>query len=149
MCSYLLNQKQAVLNSLNVAFIKQKRCRQQRQTMIILKYTIIQYLMSFQHVESQKHVHGLLFEHGERGGQEVLFNPHLDHVDAADDSLDAHALGNTGPSVMQTLCCSNVLFIRGIINSSVAHMHSLKLQTSKMFLIIMNLMIIPKMPCYL
>lgn len=53
--------------------------------------------MSFEHVQSQQHVHGLFLEDGEGGGEEIFLYAHLHHMDTADDPLNSDTLGYTRP----------------------------------------------------
>ena len=53
--------------------------------------------MSLEHVQPQQHVHRLLLQHGKTGGQVILLDLNLNHVNASYDSLHADAFRNTGP----------------------------------------------------
>ena len=57
-------------------------------------------LVPLQHVQAEEHVHGLLLQDGEGGGEEVVLDLQLGHVDPAQDLLRADALGDARPTLV-------------------------------------------------
>ena len=65
-----------------------------------LNLSRIIYLMPFKHVQSQKHIHGLVLKDWEWARQKIILDLDLGHVDASYDSLGSNTLGNAGPTTV-------------------------------------------------